>query len=257
MLKKYLIIIGAVVFLIGASVNVSAEADGTGDLFHYKEDSKSVSGWSFEQYSGEKPNIDITDLSYTSENGQLTITMTVNGQIEDKAGLAYYVYILRDEVGAGNLAYYTNSFYYVWGDTMESSNSDMTSRAGSDTITFTMDYSTPENITGIRGYTYEAADSSLGTNGEYWGDWAPDTYFPAYADFYGSSNDGEDTSEEGNGETTDEGDGTTTGEEDVTNGEDTTEGGEENSGSEKTPGFEILTLVASVAIALILLRKRK
>jgi len=247
---------GVFLTLMGASITVSAETDSTGDLFHRKVDATDITGWSFEEYTGDKPNIDITDLSYTTTDTQLTITMTVAGVIEDKQGLAYYAYILRDTVGAGNIAYYTNSFYYVWGDTQESATSDMTSRAGTDTITFTIDYADPGSITGVWGFTYEVADIQASTSGEYWGDWAPNTYFPAYDQFYGGDSEdegtGEDEGEEEGEDTGDEG----TGEEDQ--GDDGTGDTEDNEGDNGgTPGFELLAIIAALAIALIILRRRK
>ncbi len=247
MIKKYLITLGAVVFLIGASVSISAVSDSTNDIFHHKEDAGSVTGWSFEQYSGEKPNIDITDISYTVDGSTVTITLTVAGVIEDKEGLAYYVYIPHETALMGGLAYYTNSFYYEWGDTSASANSEMTSHAGTNTLTFEMDYEEPSGITDVWGYTYEVSDISASTGGEYWGDWAPDTYFSAYDQFYGAET--EETTEE---ETTEN----ETTEEETTE-EETTEEITDDTSSTGTPGFEILTLVAAIGVVLIVLRKRK
>lgn len=245
MLKKYLIIIGAVVFLIGASVTASAVTDSTGDLFHALENG------GYEVYNNQKDDIDITDISYTTSETQVTVTLTVKGEIQNTSLFGYFVYIASEGIdGFDYFASYTNGIGYVFDTTP----TDHLVTKDSNTLTFVFDLEDPSSIVNAWAWAYESASYE---SEESWLDWAPDTYFPAYDDFYGSSNDGEDPSEEGNGETTDEGDGTTTGEEDGTNGEDTTEGGEENSGSEKTPGFEILTLVASVAIALILLRKRK
>lgn len=248
--------------LIGASMTAMAITDSTGDLYHYIEDETDPTGWSYEAYTGDKPNIDITDISYTTTDTQLTITMTVAGEIEDKQGLVYYAYVVRDTVGAGNLAYYTNSLYYVWGDTAESATSDMESRAGSDAITFTIDYADPAGITGVWGFTYEAADFLLGTSGEYWGDWAPDTYFPAYAAFYETDDatDDDTTDDDATDDDTTDDDAT---DEDTTDDDatddstgDTTEE-EDSTGDSGTPGFELLTVVAAIGVALILLRKKK
>ena len=153
---KKMSIIFATMLIIGFFASVaSAESDATGDLFHHSLDASSVTGWSFEQYSGEKPNIDITDLSYSISGSEVTITLTVAGVIEDKEGVAYYVYIPHDTVLMGGLAYYTNGFYYEWGDSQASANSEMTSYAGTDTLTFVLDYENPEGITDVWGYTYE------------------------------------------------------------------------------------------------------
>ena len=254
--KKIFFVLGVFLTLIGACITASAETDATNDLFHRKQDESDITGWAFEEYTGEKPNIDITDISYTTTDTQLMITMTVVGTIEDKEGLAYYTYIVRDTVGAGNFAFYTNGYYYVWGDTFESAESEFVSHAGTNTITFTMNYSDPAGIVGVWGYTYEVTDPTAGTEGEYWGDWAPDSYFPAYDLFYGGEDTGEeDTGEEDTGEED-------TGEEDTgeeeTNGEETT--GEDDNGEEGgggTPGFELLVLIAAIAVALIILRKRR
>ena len=240
----------ATMLIIGifASV-VSAESDSTGDLFHHTLDTSSVTGWSFEQYSGEKPNIDITDLSYDISGSEVTITLTVAGVIEDKEGLAYYVYIPHDTVMMGGLAYYTNGFYYEWGDSQASANSEMTSYAGTDTLTFVIDYENPEDISDVWGYTYEVSDITELTNGEYWGDWAPDTYFPAYDSYYG------DTSDEDSGDQGTDGEDDTNGSE--TNGEQNQDDTNNGDNQQATPGFEMILVLASIAIGLFIFKKHK
>jgi len=239
----YVAVIGSILIILGAGITCSATSDSTGDIWHYKQ---SETEWTWERFTGEKPNIDITDISYTTTDSQLTITMTVAGTIEDKPGLAYYVYIVRNTTGVGNLAYYTNGLYYVWGDTMESAHSETVSHAGSDTITFTMNYSDPSGIVGVWGYAYEVADVNTGTSGEYWGDWAPDTYFPAYDQYYGDTGDqGADDNETG-GDTGDQTDSDTTDE----------TGGTSGNSKDGTPGFELLFVFLALITLIFIKRKR-
>jgi hypothetical protein len=75
--KNSILIVGAVV-LIMSSLTVSAEelTDGTGDIYHWKY---SETEWSWQQYTGDKPNIDITRVSYSVSENTLTATMEVNG----------------------------------------------------------------------------------------------------------------------------------------------------------------------------------
>jgi len=69
------------------------------------------------------------------------------------------------------------------------------------------------------------------TTSEWWGDWAPNSKLPFTPDT-GGSNDSNTTG----GNTT---------------------GGNNTSGETKTPGFEVIPMIAAVAIAAILLRRRR
>lgn len=238
MLKKYLIVLGAVVFLIGASVTASAVTDSTGDLFHALENG------GYEIYNNQKDDIDITDVSYTASETQVTVTLTVKGEIQDTSLFGYFVYIASEGIdGFDYFASYTNGIGYVFDTTP----TDHLVTKESNTLTFVFDLEDPSSIVNAWAWAYESASYE---SQESWLDWAPDTYFPAYAEFYGSSDDGEDDTDDGDGEdeTTDEG------QEDGTDGETS---GEDNGSDSDTPGFEILTLIAAIGVALIVLRKRK
>ena len=239
-MSKYVIILGAILALVTASFNVSAETDSTGDLFH------AIGDGTYEIYNDAKDDIDITDISYTASDTQLTVTLTVDGTIQDEQLFGYFVYVvLEGTTGYNYWGSYTNGIGYVFDTTL----SEHLVTKDSNTLTFTFDIDDAASVANVWAWAYELA--AIGSE-ELWADWAPDSYFPAYALFYGEDDtEEEDTGEEDTGEED-------TGEEE-TNGEETT--GEDDTGDEEggggTPGFELLVLIAAIAVALIILRKRK
>ena len=93
--KISMFVIGVVVLLI-SSMTASAASDGTADIWHYHV---SEATWGWGEYSGEdKSNIDITSVDYSITGSQATLTMTVNGNIEDSETVFYYMHIHHQQL---------------------------------------------------------------------------------------------------------------------------------------------------------------
>ena len=232
--KIYIIMIG-VLILILSSTSVSAETDATGDVYHWK---MVDSTWSWQQSILPKAHIDITELTYTVNGNQITITMKVAGNVQISENVAYMAWINTSD--ATYNMYLINDQKFVMamseiGGGMPAMNTDVT--VSGNTISGTVELvGTDEASSELWGYAWEYTQFG-DTNQEWWGDWIPGTYAP----FWGQEGEGD-----GDGEG--EGDG------DDTNGEGSGNGG---NGSSGTPGFEAIAVITALAIAIIFLRRRK
>lgn len=229
-----MLIFGAVVCLIWTSVNVCATSDATGDLFH------TTDGLSWEKYTGND-NIDITDVSYTTSDTQLTVTLTIAGTIQDDYTYGYWVYVANTGTeGYDYFGSYTNGIGYVFDTTP----TEHQVTKDTHTLTFVFDLDNPANVERVYAWAYQ--DGGYDNPDEIWVDWAPDTYFPAYDTFYGSDN---------NTTTDDDTAGDDTG--DNTTGGDDSAGNNESSAGNGTPGFEMIAILAAITVALLLFKRRK
>lgn len=223
--QKSCIIIVMFVLLMLLSINAMAINDDTGDLYHYiYSDNK----WSWEAYSGEKDQIDITDISYSMEGSQVTLTMTCADTIAVNDKIALTMYLQSDD----------DSSYLV----MYVSSSDMGTVLGQgdyqgfyellenpvtgNIFTATFEVSNPDADYEVWGFSAEYLDIG-DQGGEAWWDYAPDSNAPWYIP--GDNNNNNNNN-----------DGTTTNEKD-----------------DGTPGFEAIILLAAVAVALILIKRRR
>ena len=235
-----------ILVLVFSSYAVSAETqtDPSGDVYHWK---MTDSIWSWEPSVDSKPNIDITELTYTPNGNQLTLTMTVAGNIENSDKIAYIAWVNT-----------TDAYYWLYwmngqstsmaintqeGSTQFDKDPDVTVNGGTITCVFDV-VGTDIASSEFWGYAAEYTNFGVMTQ-DWWGDWIPGTYAP----FWGQEGEGDDEGE-GDGEGDDEGEGDGEGE---TDGEDSGNG-ENGSGS---PGFEVIGVITALAIAIIILRKRK
>ena len=233
--KSSILFVSVAVMLL-SSMAVSAdktESDPTGDVAHWEYTANNW-GWSYDV--GNKPNIDITELSYSVGVGKLTVTMKVDGAIQTSGNFLYMIMMntsdatywmswsegegggFASSVGEGEMKYDFNPEVDSSGGTL----SFVFNETGSDYLSVE-----------FWGYAAEYAEMGDVTS-EWWGDWAPGEYSP----FYGGDDD--DDSDSG-GDDDGDGDG----------------GNDGSSGSSGTPGFEAIALLAAVVIALIILRRRK
>jgi len=219
-MKKYLILVGAVVFFMLLSMNVYAVSDSESDVWHQKW---TQTGYSWEAYSGSKPNIDITDISYTIDGSNATLTMTTAGDmttddenvvytmhLESTESTYYWVYYSNGQgtvVGMGELAGYMTQL-----DNPISGNKFTASFEISDT---SIDY------TAI-GFNTEHSDVN-DQSAESWWDYAPNSEAPYY-----SADDGDKKGDENTGD-----------------------------GNSGTPGFEVIAILAAMAIVTIFYYRRK
>jgi hypothetical protein len=224
-------VLSAVVVLIGASFTVAAETttDPTNDVWHW---SNTGTAWSWVGNTATKPNVDITQISATVADGKVTLSMTVSGTIQTSEKVVYWAYYNTTDT-----TYYmawTNGTGYGIAQNKNGGMPDFTQNitVTGNTISAVLNIiSNSTTNVKIWGWAAEyTGDMAQTTTQEWWGDWAPNTAMP-YAT---NGNTGNTT----NGNLTD----------------NTTKG---NSQTTKTPGFEIVPVLAAVGIALVLLRRRR
>lgn len=228
--KSSLIIIGIFVLFI-STANVLAEEDSNGDIYHQIP---TATGLSYEPYSGEKPYIDITDISYSINGSQATLTMTLADDIMSSAFVKYYMHLRTDEAPL-----YTATYSDGYGSYTGPSNpygSIIENPVNGNMFTATFDVTDPNLDYIAWAYAGEFTDEA-NDQVEGWRDYAPDSFAPWYAD-----GDGDDEGD-GDGDGDDEGDGDGDGD------DGTDDGG--------TPGFEILAVVTALGVVFILLRRKK
>jgi hypothetical protein len=217
--KTSILLIG-VFGLVLSCLSVSAETqnDTTGDVYHWK---LTEATWSWKPSADPKANIDITELTYTSSENQLTLSLKVTGSIQSSEQIAYIAWVNTSD-----------AFYWLYWMDGQSSSMAMNTEEGSmqfdlepnvtvssNTITCTFNVvGTDGTASEFWGYTAEYTEFGDITK-EWWGDWIPGTYAP----FWGQNGDGD-------------GDG---------------------NGDDGTPGFEAIAVIAAIALVFIILRRRK
>lgn len=222
MIRRSVLVAGVVVCILAMSGTVAALNDDTGDVWHYQETN---GGWSWDKYSGEKPNLDITDISYSIEGTKATVTMRVNGEIETAEDITYMLHL--DSDNGEYIAYYNDDEAMIYGEGEFSGFYEpIDDPVSGDTFTATFEVENPDASYELWGATAESPAGS-----EKWGDYAPSEYAPW--------DSGDDDTDEGD---TDDGD---------TDGEDDGTDGTDNGGNGGMPGFEILSLLGAIGITLL------
>ncbi len=216
--KISILFLGAVIVLGMANVPVLAESDETGDLWHWYY---SETNWGWGEATGH-PNIDITDVSYSKNGLEVTLSMTVAGSIQDSETIIYYIYSGEPE----------ENYYWVmymngvctWGATGFGGYSGgmINDPLSGDGKTLTATFNLTEDTT-ISPHANTIEYSQLGdiSTSEWWQDWYPNEYF-----------------------------------QEALNGDDGTENGD-GTPPTGTPGFELVALVIAAAISLIVYKRRR
>lgn len=213
-----------------AAVSVS---DGTGDVWHW---ANTGTAWSWGGNVGNKPNVDITEISYAVNDNKITLSLKVSGTIQTSDKVVYWVwynstdatYWLSYSNGTGN------GFGMKKGEMNLTSYENFTTSTENITISGNT-LSVVLNVLGdtseveLWGWAAEYTNYLSQTTNEWWGDWAPNSKLP-FTPGTGGNTDGNNTDGNTN-------DGNTTG--------------------TKTPGFEVIPVIAAVGIAAILLRRRR
>jgi len=235
--KSSILFLGVAMLMLSA-VSVSAISDGTGDIWHW---ASTESGFVWQQYSGTNDKIDITNLDYSIEGSEATMTMTVAAPIEDADTLYYLMHLLMGD--DYYMATYLNGNGLIIGSGgLSGFYQQITAPVSGNTFTATFTVDDPDANYEIRGYAAEFSTYGDETGAEWWGDWAPDTYFNEYTGIQ----DPDGTNGDGDGD----GDGDGTGDGDTTDGDgDGTTGG--------TPGFEAIAVLTALVVVLILFKRKK
>lgn len=241
--RNKFLLIGAVAFIltIGGTVSAITETDDVGDVWHYQETDE---GWSWGKYSGDKPNLDITEVSHSFDGNEVTLTMKVSGEIENSEDITYVLYLDGDN--SNYVAYYINNEGYVGGEGEASGFYNLLDNPVSgNTFSATFEIDNPDESYTVYGYTQEYIGSE-----EHWGDYAPNEYAPWYSE-------DDDTDDSDNGDDTDTDDGTTNGDNNSTDkATDGTSNGEDSPGN-GTPGFELMLVFLAIIVATIFIIKRR
>ena len=223
--KLSLVVIGIGMLLLSSiCVSASTLTEGTGDVYHWTQ-TGTTWGWQYNVI--DKPNIDITELSATVNENQLTLALTVSGTIENSDKIGYWVYYNTTDMsywlawsnGTGGAFGFNTSGGYMGGAGVMG---EISASAGTITATFNIteiEMTAEENM---YGYASQYMTSSGDITNEWWGDWVPNDNSPY-----------KEPSNTGNNQT-----------------------GGSDSGS-KTPGFEIPLLIIALVVALIMIRRKK
>lgn len=203
--------------------------DPTGDVWHWAQ---TGTIWEWSGNVANKPNIDITSLGGTVTADKLTLTMTVAGSIESSGKIIYVMFYNCTNtsysifwtngsgtgIGRGSIINISNP---AGGNELADS-----VIASGKTITAIFTVIGNTTVQKVRGWAYEYTAVKNQT-AEWWGDWAPNSEQPSYIPWTGN-NTGNNTQD-----------------------------GNNTNGGKKTPGFEVLPVLAAVAIAAILLKRRR
>ncbi|MEA2054445.1 MAG: hypothetical protein U9O96_04935 [Candidatus Thermoplasmatota archaeon] len=204
------------VFLFAGLASAETITDDTNDVLHWAwNDNLGTYSWSHSVTN--KPNIDIKELSCTTDGQQVILKMKVSGAIEDSENIIYGA--CYNTTDAMYYATYTNGSGMcmgVPGDYTQISSGNVSSSG--DTITATVNTAGTGAKSDFYGYAYKYTQFG-DTSAEWWGDWIPQDTSPWSCD-------------ENNG------------------------GGDEgSSGGGGIPGFEIVLLVGAIAIIVALKRR--
>jgi hypothetical protein len=227
-LRNYGIVMISLLVLLGSCFTAAATSidDGTGDVWHWAQAGTS---WSWQGNVGNKPNIDIKEISYEVNDGKITLKMEVAGNIQTSDKVGYYfwynstdtVYTMTYMNGQG-VAFGVKGGNYVNGTYAQNVT------VSEDTLSAVLDVVGDTSKVELWGMAVEYTTFGDQT-AEWWGDWAPNSKLP-FTPGTGGNTDGNNT--DGN---TNDGNNTGT----------------------KTPGFELVLVLAAVAVVFIIVRKRR
>jgi hypothetical protein len=223
-LRRYGLVIVSLSILLGSCFTAAATTitDGTGDVWHW---SYNGTTWSWVGNVAGKPDIDITQISSTVNGGSLTLSLTVAGTIRSSDKIYYWAYF-----NTTDSAYYM--FWYNGSGYAFATNHSYIPEMGNITVsgnTINSVFNVMGDTTTVElwGWAAEYTNYLSQTTNEWWGDWAPNSKLP----FTPPGTSGNQTGGNNTGNNT--------------------------GGGKQTPGFEVLPALAAVALAIVLLRRRR
>ena len=266
-LKRIIVLMVCLLALLLSSMNASAitESDGQSDVWHF------VMPYWQDQTVSNQPNVDIKEIKAEESGDQVTLSMTLwTGGTFVSSGNIYVAYIMFYNISD---AWYQMSYAFSPGQEPLSigmgtstegmpSFGDVTVSDNGEMISTTLD-KVGEDTTTVELYGTATLFEEQGGQAEQWFDWVgdyiwdPDTGPITGPDTEPGTNDDVtcwqcNENNESVSQTFPAG--TVCGEGDA---EDYPYDAEPTCGGGGTPGFETLTLLAALAIAFILLRRRK
>lgn len=263
MKRSMLFLILAVLVISALPASAVTIIDDTNDVLYYS--------WYQVDTVANKPNIDITSVSYTIIDSEITLTMTVKGIIEDSDLISYVIYFgTVDEYGdifmipcrsCYQVVYANEYSYYVYGGldnlSMEPGDfGELTDPVSGNTFTATFEITHFDPEFEVFGKVIEMDPDPMHTIDNisfFWMDVTTNllSLLPSVYD--------EDISDEDESDVDDEDENTTDDDEDIIpeNGDGTDGDGNGDTGGGTTPGFEILVFIVALAIAFIILKRKK
>ena len=226
--KSSILFVSVAVMLLSSMV-VSADetkSDPTGDVWHW---AYAGGMYSWDANVGNRPNIDVTEISYAVSGTQVTLTLKVAGTIANSELIHYYVYLNTSD----------STYMLSWGNG-EGFGFGMSSEEGSQQMDFEPEITASGNTisatfdvvgtfsTGVEVYGFAQEFTTVGDmTTEFWQDWVPNEDDPFGGQDSGDSGDSDDSGDSNPPPPT------------------------------GTPGFETIAVIGAIAVALIILRKRK
>jgi len=217
--KSSMCLVGFAILVLSCfTASASSITDGTNDIWHWAQ---SGTAWSWGGNVGNKPNIDITEVSYSVNENKLTLALEVQGPIQSSEKIFYYAYY--NSTDTQYTLIWTNGTGY--GMAIKEGSFDQGQNLTVTEDKISIEFNVLGDTSNVEFWAHAVEYTTLGgpTINEYWGDWAPNEKF-AY-----------DTG---------------------TPGVDETPDNDSSPPEKKTPGFEVVAVIAAVAIALILVRRR-
>ena len=202
------------------------KTDDTGDIV-YLFSSDGQLTW--QNYSGEKPNIDITSISYEINEDKLNLMLKVDGIVEQSFNTSYY------HNGDGFVSKSTTSGQSLIIQAINISENS---------IHATFNISGSENNTNIILWGTATEYTEYGNESkDWWGDWVPNNYFHVKTKL--DKNESDDDYESN---------------ETVDDSNKTNETENDNNFTDipdKTPGFELIMLLVAAGLTFIFLKTKK
>ena len=210
----------ALIMLVLLSISVCGVSDSSGDVYYFNGVDADVI-WEF---YGERAHIDVTDASYSISGSDITVSLTVSDSISNHQNIKYYI-VLKTDATSHYTFTYTNEEGMATGAGYVDTDPDSTISSDGKTLSYTYSddkVDTDGNIDTSLDYTlkvYAVEFLTYGvTYGEAWYDYAPDSEASYYT------------------------------------------GGDDNNNTPcptRTPGFEIISILAAIGITFIILKRKK
>ena len=217
--KSSICLVGFAVLVLSCfTASAASINDGTNDIWHWAQ---SGTAWSWGGNVGNKPNIDITEVSYSVNENKITISLQVSGDIQTSDKVVYWVFY--NSTDTQYWLSYTNGSGSGFGMKGMNFTSEQNVTISGGKLSVVLDALGDTSKVDLWGWAVEYTTLGSQTTNEWWGDWAPNEKF-----------------------TYDTG----------TPGDNIPPGNDSSPPEKKTPGFEVVAVIAAVAIALIFVRRR-
>jgi hypothetical protein len=171
--RNIICVVGVLTLLLTPFAVIAAdetETDDTGDVWHWKWNDNSGT-FSWQESTTSRSNIDITELTYTVDNQQITFQLKVHGSIQDAENIGYLAYY--NTTDANYWMTYNNGQGGCYGTSTTGTNFSFgNATVAGNTLTATVDAVGTGSKEAFYGFAAEYTEYG-NTNAEWWGDWAP------------------------------------------------------------------------------------